>query len=53
VISVAYFAFIPAGMSLNLRGGSDTSLARWFPTTELPKLAFDHRKIIDKALSRL
>ena len=53
VISVAYFAFIPAGMSLNLRGGSDASLARWFPTTELPELAFDHRKIIDKALSRL
>lgn len=53
VISVAYFAFIPAGMSLNLRGGSDARQARWFPNTELPELAFDHRKIIDKALSRL
>ena len=53
VISVAYFAFIPAGMSLNLRGGDDSSLARWFPTTELPDLAFDHQKIIGEALSRL
>ena len=53
VISVAYFAFIPAGKSLNLQGGSDASQARWFSITELPELAFDHHKIIDQALSRL
>jgi len=52
VISVAYFAFIPAGTSLSLRGGSDASHARWFPMTELPELAFDHNNIIDEALSR-
>ena len=52
VISVAYYAFIPAGKSLSLQGGSDAKQAHWFPITELPELAFDHRKIIDEALSR-
>lgn len=52
VISVVYYAFIPAGTSINLRGGSDASQVRWFPMTELPELAFDHQKIIDEALSR-
>src|SRR6266700_689146 len=43
VITVAYYALVPPTQAL--RAGTDASDAAWFPVTELPRLAFDHRKI--------
>ena len=52
VISIPYLAIID-GDSVRLHASSDAELARWFSVYELPELAFDHRKIIDDALSHL
>jgi len=52
VITAAYYALI-GSERLDLMAGADAAEARWFPTQELPKLAFDHRKIVDYALERL
>ena len=52
VISVAYFSLV------NLQdhpavAASDATRAEWFPTNELPDLAFDHADIISIATERL
>ena len=52
VITVAYYALI-ASEQMDLMAGADAAEARWFPAEDLPKLAFDHRKIVDYALERL
>lgn len=52
VVSVAYYALVRAE-GLSLQAGSDAKNARWFPVNELPKLAFDHAQIVDRALERL
>jgi 8-oxo-dGTP diphosphatase len=51
VVSVAYFALIPRGRVL--RSGKSASNAQWRRMDQLPRLAFDHRKILDYALERL
>ncbi len=51
VITVAYFALISSAQAL--RPGTDAEEAQWFPFSELPPLAFDHRKILEYALERL
>jgi 8-oxo-dGTP diphosphatase len=51
VVTVAYFALIAADR--DIRGGSDATEARWFPTNALPGLAFDHAEILGYALERL
>ena len=53
IITVAYFALIPADAPFRSEGGSDARQARWFPVEELPSLAFDHSQIITYALRRL
>ncbi len=53
VVSVAYFALIPADASVRSEGGSDASQASWFPLDELPDLAFDHAEIISYAIRRV
>ena len=51
VITVAYYALVPHTQVL--RAGTDASDAAWFPVTELPALAFDHRKIVEYAHQRI
>ena len=52
VITVAYYALI-ASDRLSLMAGADAAEAGWFSVRELPKLAFDHKRIFDYALERL
>ncbi len=52
IITVAYFALLPSD-KLDVEAGSDAQRADWFNVDELPELAFDHPKIISRALSRL
>lgn len=52
VISVAYVSLIPADR-LAVRGASDARAAGWFDAERVPALAFDHRRILDRALRRL
>ena len=52
VITVAYYALIPSHR-LQIRAATDAEAVGWFGLSELPKLAFDHERILDMALSRL
>ena len=51
VITVAYYALVSHNQVL--RAGTDAANAGWFPVTELPPLAFDHRKIAEYAHQRI
>lgn len=53
VISVSYFALIPASKTGTISKDADTKEAKWFSVDNLPKLAFDHKKIVTYALKRL
>lgn len=53
VLSVAYFALVPASEGA-VHGGSDAARAAWHPASALPDpLAFDHARILEVALKRL
>lgn len=49
VITIAYATVIEKS-TVNVKAGSDASAVAWFLNTDLPKLAFDHTEIIQKAL---
>jgi 8-oxo-dGTP diphosphatase len=51
VITVAYYALVPHNQALH--AGTDAADAAWFALTELPALAFDHRKIVEYAHQRI
>jgi 8-oxo-dGTP diphosphatase len=52
VISVSYFALVrPRDFQLSAQ--SDAEEVAWFNIDKLPRLAFDHRKILDVAIKRL
>lgn len=53
VVTVAYFALLPADAPTQVESGSDAKQAVWFPITEIPRLAFDHQEILSYALRRL
>lgn len=51
VVSVAFYAVVlESEISDDVKGGDDASDAEWFDLTKLPPLAFDHEKILHKAL---
>ncbi|MFO0357602.1 MAG: NUDIX hydrolase [Sphingobacteriaceae bacterium] len=52
IISVAYFALVNKHQ-FELIAGRDTVKAEWFKISDLPKLAFDHSKIVKTAFERL
>lgn len=53
-ITVSYIALINSEqLTERANAGSDASDARWFPVTQLPRLAFDHSRILQYALDRL
>lgn len=52
VVSVAYFGLVKPN-TFKLRASTDAEEAEWFNIKELPKLAFDHKKILKIAIERL
>jgi len=53
VVSIAYYALIPADAPVRAEGGSDAGQARWFSVDKLPALSFDHNEIVAYALRRV
>ena len=51
IVSVAYFAVLRG--TANARAASDAAQAKWFDLSRLPRLAFDHRTIVNMAHERL
>jgi 8-oxo-dGTP diphosphatase len=52
VITVAYYALISSDKTV-LQAATDAEAVGWFSMDDLPKLAFDHQQIVDKAHERL
>ena len=52
VISVAYFALVDS-TKFNIKADTDAENVQWFQLNEIPKLAFDHNLIVQKAVERL
>ena len=52
VITVAYYALVKLA-DHRVRAATDASSAAWFSVAEVSRLAFDHNKILDMALTRL
>ncbi|MBA3680358.1 MAG: NUDIX hydrolase [Bacteroidetes bacterium] len=52
IISVAYFALVNT-QQYEVIAGRDTLKAEWFELSKVPKLAFDHSKIVKTAIQRL
>lgn len=52
VITVAYYALVSAE-KLSLEAHANAEDVGWFSIDELPRLAFDHKEIVDRALMKL
>lgn len=52
IVSVAYYALVKLGLH-NIKATTDARSAAWFAVSDLPKLAFDHDRILTLALERL
>lgn len=53
IVSIAYFGLVKASQYQELKASTDAENAAWFPIEELPKLAFDHKEILQVAIERL
>ncbi|MGM5630533.1 NUDIX domain-containing protein [Apibacter raozihei] len=52
VISIGYYALVKLS-DYKAEAGLFTSKVQWFPVSEIPELAFDHKTIVDSAKERL
>ena len=52
VVSVAFYALVKLSEHA-AKAATDAANARWFPVSEVPKLAFDHAAILETAIERL
>jgi 8-oxo-dGTP diphosphatase len=52
VVTVAYYALVKLAEH-SLKAATDARNAAWFAVSDVPRLAFDHEKILDAALRRL
>jgi 8-oxo-dGTP diphosphatase len=52
VVSVAYLALIPS-RGLKLQTNSEYADVKWFPVDKLPKLAYDHKEMVNVAISKI
>ncbi len=52
VVSVAYYSLVNLS-DCKVVAGSDARQAKWFAVDNLPKLAFDHDKIMETAINRI
>lgn len=52
VVTVAYYALVNL-VDYQIRAATDASLADWYLVSNLPSLAFDHKQILETALTRL
>ncbi|HEY9153866.1 MAG TPA: NUDIX domain-containing protein, partial [Opitutaceae bacterium] len=52
VVTVAYYALVKLS-DHRVKGATDARNAAWFSVSDLPRVAFDHDKIIEAALERL
>jgi 8-oxo-dGTP diphosphatase len=52
VITIAYYALVKLA-DHRVKAATDASSAAWFPVADVPRLAFDHEKILETALARL
>lgn len=53
VVSVAYFALVKSTLYQEIKASTDAEDVKWFNFKKLPKLAFDHKKILDTAIERI
>lgn len=54
VVSIAYYALVSLAQHQDqLKAASDATDTKWFSVKEIPALAFDHREILEMAISRL
>ena len=53
ILSVAYFGLVKSNQFDKLKASSDAEEAEWFNIKNLPKLAFDHKNILNIAIERL
>ena len=52
IVTVAYYALVNL-RDHSIKAATDARSAAWFSVDDLPKLAFDHARIVDTALRRL
>lgn len=52
VVTVAYYALVKLS-GYSVKAATDARNAAWFDVCDLPRLAFDHEKIVETALQRL
>ena len=53
VFTVGYFALVKPGKYQIIDSGLDSIEVKWFNINKLPKLAWDHKNIVDTALKKL